>query len=221
MSFQEEGFEIINDVVSANVIASITSELSAVEEKFIGGGIRNAEKRLTSVAALANSTNLISMASTYLQGEPKLVRSILFLKSPENNWLVSWHQDKTVTVSEKFDAEGWGPWSKKDEILHVQAPVDVLNKTITFRIHLDASTQDNGCLKLLPKSHLKGILTQQEINNYTKDCTPTFCVAPRGSALLMRPHILHASSKSNSSQARRVLHIEYSCYELPAPVQWA
>ena len=40
--------------------------------------------------------------------------------------------------------------------------------------------------------------------------TAVDCVVPQGGILVMRPLIVHASSKSRSEMSRRVLHIEYA-----------
>lgn len=204
-----------------DTINSIISELMGLKGELSGGGIRNAEKKLHSVAMFTQSPEFLEKVSEYLPGSPQLVRAILFVKSIDNNWLVSWHQDKTVAVSGKFEAEGWGPWSKKDDVLHVQAPIEALDQMVTFRVHLDESTEDNGCLKLLPNSHRKGVLSEKEISNSAKANKPVHCVAPSGSALVMRPHVLHASSKSGSANPRRILHVEYSSYQLPQDIKWA
>lgn len=219
MPFIDDGFELVENVISTDEIESITSEIGKYESK--GGGIRNAEKKIASVKLLANSQKLISLASTYLSGEASFVRAIIFIKSIENNWLVTWHQDKTVTVSKKHDSPYWGPWSQKDGVLHVQPPVEVLERMVAFRVHLDESTELNGCLKLIPGSHKEGLMSQRSIDNYSKLHTAKICEAPAGSALIMRPHILHSSSKAKATQPRRVLHIEYSDYPLPSGVEWA
>jgi hypothetical protein len=39
---------------------------------------------------------------------------------------------------------------------------------------------------------------------------PVDCLVPKGGVLVMRPLIVHASSKSRSEMRRRVLHIEYA-----------
>jgi hypothetical protein len=39
---------------------------------------------------------------------------------------------------------------------------------------------------------------------------PVTCVAPRGGVVVMRPLLIHASSKVLSDEPRRVLHIEYA-----------
>ncbi|ACS93527.1 conserved hypothetical protein [Teredinibacter turnerae T7901] len=135
--------------------------------------------------------------------------------------MVSWHQDKTVAVTKKFNDPGWGPWSLKDGVQHVQPPIDVLQQMITIRIHLDASTASNGCLKVMPGSHKEGVMSQGFIDQYSKSHCETVCSAPEGSALVMRPHLLHASSKASNPGQRRVLHMEFSSYGLPAGVNWA
>lgn len=217
----EDGYELINEFISQDQLISINSEINTVELKSKTGGIRNAEKRFSSVFELANSEQLKAQAKNYILEPVSLVRAILFNKAPENNWLVTWHQDRTVAVSEKFENDKWGPWSVKDGITHVQPPLEVLNSMVSFRIHLDDMTQENGCLKVLPKSQNLGILDHSSIQEYVKNHSPVICEAPKCSALVMRPHILHSSSKASSPSQRRVLHLEYSSFKLPSGVAWA
>ncbi len=221
MSYFVGGYEIVDGFVTQAQIELVTSETQSKEIAFAGGGIRNAEKKYSSIHNLAWSNDLLARANNYLNKPSKLVRAILFNKTEKNNWLVGWHQDKTVAVSREFDAEGWGPWSIKDGVVHVQPPIAVLNQMITFRIHLDDSSQANGCLKVLPKSHELGILDQNEIQEYVQHNRSVICEARSGSALVMRPHILHASSKAKNPSQRRVLHLEYSSFKLPSGISWA
>ncbi len=217
----EDGYEIIGEFLSHDQIISISNEIESIEFPAKAGGIRNAEKKFSSICELANSERLRSQATEYLSGAASLVRAILFNKTSENNWLVTWHQDRTIAVSERFERDQWGPWSIKDGIHHVQPPVDVLNQMVTFRIHLDDSSQENGCLRILPKSQELGILDHNSIQHYVNNHNPVICEAPVGSALVMRPHILHSSSKASNPSQRRVLHLEYSSFKLPSGVAWA
>jgi len=221
LSYFVEGYEIVDGFVTQAQIELVTSETQSKEIAFAGGGIRNAEKKYSSIHNLAWSNDLLARANNYLNKPSKLVRAILFNKTEMNNWLVGWHQDRTVSVSKKFHADGWGPWSVKDGVVHVQPPIVVLNQMITFRIHLDDSSQVNGCLKVLPKSHELGILDQNEIQEYVQHNRSVICEARSGSALVMRPHILHASSKAKNPSQRRVLHLEYSSFKLPSGISWA
>lgn len=216
----EDGYKIINEFMSVQDMNSILSEIDIVELPMLSGGIRNAEKKFESIYRYVCSDSIIEAVSQYITGSPKLVRVILFNKTIENNWLVSWHQDKTVCVNKRFDQEGWGPWSIKDNVIHVQPPLDVLDNMITLRVHLDDSSVDNGCLKILPNSHSLGILSKEAIHEYVANNIPIECIANRRSALLIRPHLLHSSSKGICPSQRRVLHIEFSGYQLPAEIHW-
>ena len=221
MSLSDNGYELINSFLSSEQLDAFNSELGSVELPKSAGGIRNAQAKYKSISSFSSSSQVLDQAAVYLNGKPRFVRAILFNKSSSNNWLVSWHQDRTVAVSEKFSADGWGPWSEKDGVLHVQPPIEVLNSMVTFRIHLDAASEQNGCLSVVPKSHKLGILTQKEISERSSTFTSVLCPAPERSALVMRPHLLHASAKGKLPSQRRVLHLEYSDYELPAGVSWA
>ena len=220
MSFQESGFELIPSFISESIASEIIEQAEPFLNKSKRGGLRNADKKLPSVFELAHSNLLLSQAEKFLSSKPNLVRAILFDKSPQNNWLVTWHQDKTIALSKKFDAEGWGPWSIKDGVHHVQPPIDVLNDMVTFRIHLDESSRDNGCLKVMSGSHKAGLLDQDEIHQYVGSNQPESMTAPALSALVMRPHILHASSKAIKPSRRRVLHLEYCGFGLPEGIYW-
>jgi hypothetical protein len=46
------------------------------------------------------------------------VRGILFNKTQESNWKVVWHQDLTIAVRERREADGFGPWGKKAGVSH-------------------------------------------------------------------------------------------------------
>ena len=221
MSLKECGYELLLNFIDPGIAESILSDVESDLQKIKGGGIRNADKKFGSIAKLAASNQMLSSASKYVDGCPKLVRSILFDKSPTNNWLVTWHQDKTVALSSKFEKLNWGPWSVKDDIYHVQPPVEVLENMVTFRIHLDESTIDNGCLKVISSSHMSGVLSQDEIYAHVSTNVECLIVAPALSALAMRPHILHASSKALKPSRRRILHLEYSSYDLPKGINWA
>ena len=221
MSFTNNGFEILSDFVSTKNLNAIIEDVVSSDIKKQKVGIRNAEKKYQSIKNLVSSEKLINRARNYLLNEPKVVRVIFFDKTIENNWLVTWHQDRTVAVTERFELEGWGSWSVKDSTYHVQPPLEVLNNMVTFRVHLDAANEKNGCLKVMPGSHELGILSQDEINQYCNNHTPINCVVNKGDTLIMRPHLLHSSSKAVNPTNRRVVHIEFSGFCLPEGILWA
>jgi ectoine hydroxylase-related dioxygenase (phytanoyl-CoA dioxygenase family) len=150
------------------------------------------------------------------------VRALFFDKTPEANWPVLWHQDLTIAVAERHDHEGWGPWSIKAGVTHVEPPAALLATMLTVRLHLDDCHTGNGPLRVLPGSHRLGRLTRDRIRALTATGDEVACLAPAGAALIMRPLLLHASSPATRPDHRRVIHIEYARADaLPHPLRWA
>lgn len=221
MNIQQHGIEIVKGLVPQTLIDNVKDELASVSKTIDMYGIRNAEKKFRTIHQIVNSKNIIEKANEILNNKAKIVRVIYFDKTAEKNWLVSWHQDRTVAVNQKHDLAGWKHWTLKDNTYHVQPPLDVLDNMVTFRIHLDASNEDNGCLNVLPRSHQLGILKQDEIDFLIKKEQPFPCVVNAGDTLIMRPHIVHSSNKAKKPEHRRVVHVEFSCFELPENIHWA
>jgi len=221
VQINEHGVEIVRNILSKAVISEIITDVNNFTKECSGHGIRNANKKLKSIDSLSKSSSLSDIASSVLGSKPKIVRVIFFDKTPEKNWIVTWHQDKTIAVDKKIKIAGWGPWTVKDNIHHVQPPIEILNKMVTFRLHLDDSDKNNGCLKVIPKSHSLGILSQEIVNEITAIQEPYLCEVKAGDLVMMKPHILHSSRKSVNPDHRRVVHIEYSNYELPENLTWA
>ena len=220
MQFNQHGVEIKRNYISNSIIEAVKSEVSSSSEEHPKHGIRSADKKFKTINQLSHSSEFIDLARSLLGSKPSIVWVIFFDKTPDKNWLVTWHQDKTIALNKKLEVNGWGPWSVKDKTHHVQPSIEVLNKMITFRLHLDETNKNNGCLKVIPKSHELGILSQQELTNVVNKQEPYLCEAKEGDLLLMKPHIIHSSSKSLNAGHRRVVHIEYSNYPLPESLSW-
>ncbi len=217
----EHGIEIKSGLISEQAIEAIISEVGSASEEMPKYGVRNAEKKFPSILELMDSELVQAYAHSILGKAPSVVRVIFFDKTPEKNWLVAWHQDKTISLNKKFEKEGWEPWTIKDDIHHVQPPLEVLNQMVTFRIHLDSADENNGCLNVISQSHQAGILKQKQVDEIVAKEDVLLCIVDAGDTVVMRPHLLHASSKAVTPQHRRVVHIEFSGYELPCGVSWA
>lgn len=221
LNLQDDGIEIKKGLVPRKLLQTVIAEIEASDESMPKHGIRNAEKKFPSIINVIRCKQLQEEARKILGKTPQVVRVIFFDKTPEKNWLVTWHQDKTVALNGEFNLEDWGPWSLKDGTHHVQPPLEVLNEMVTFRLHLDPADNENGCLKVIPGSHKFGILKQKQIDGIVTKEKPTLCVVEAGDAVIMRPHILHSSGKAMVPEHRRIIHIEFSGYELPNNFTWA
>jgi ectoine hydroxylase-related dioxygenase (phytanoyl-CoA dioxygenase family) len=183
---------------------------------------RYPERNLLSVPtvrALAISRPVREIIETVLGPECFAATGIFFNNTRSSNWKVSWHQDLTITVREREDVTGFGPWTKKAGILHVQPPPEIMSGVLAIRLHLDESGLDNGPLRVIPGSHRKGRLSAEQIGIWNKDDSVT-CTVAKGGALVMRPLLLHASSACAIPKSRRVIHLEFAAVELPQGLEW-
>lgn len=162
------------------------------------------------VAALANGDRLVELAAEWLGGKAIPFRATLFEKSCKTNWLIPWHQDTALPLTSRFDVEGWGPWSEKAGANYAHAPAWALSRVIALRVHLDCSNADNGPLRVIPGSHVRGVLTDEDVLKCVSSRGELACLTQRGGVIAMRPLLIHSSSKAKSIEPRRVLHIEYA-----------
>lgn len=216
LELEEKGWAMVPDVMDADERDEILRTLGPVT----GAGRRGLLQE-AGVHALANSERLLQIVRPCLPAEPRPVRAIYFDKSPGENWLVTWHQDLTIAVDDRVEVTGFGPWSVKDGVPHVQPPAELLEQMVTLRLHLDDADAANGALRVLSGSHRHGRLAAGQIQNLREAGGEVLCAARAGDALLMRPLILHASGKSTSERHRRILHIEYAGFALPDRLRWA
>jgi len=172
------------------------------------------------VRALATSPKLRALVEEVL-GDPSFpVRALLFDKTPAANLLVPWHQDLSICVKFRLYVPGFGPWSTKAGVVHVQPPVYILERMLAVRIHLDPTDDTNGALRVLPGSHTLGRLNSQQIAALQQGARPVTCFVPGCGLVLMKPLLLHASSAGTSPAHRRVIHIEFAAVDLPGGLQW-
>jgi ectoine hydroxylase-related dioxygenase (phytanoyl-CoA dioxygenase family) len=194
-------------------IARICDLILAQEARSFG--IRDVLSNSAELRRLALEA-MLPLAQKYLHSEAFVVRATLFDKPSDANWSVPWHQDVTIEVAERFDVQGFGPWSIKDGLLSVQPPHEVLERMVTLRLHLDSTNSSNGALLVDPGSHTKGKLRIMDIIP-TKSVS---CDCEAGDVLVMNPLLFHASNRSKTTKSRRVLHLDFASEPLPAPLNW-
>jgi ectoine hydroxylase-related dioxygenase (phytanoyl-CoA dioxygenase family) len=151
------------------------------------------------------------------------VRGILFDKTPDANWKVVWHQDLTIAVRERRHVAGFGPWSEKDGVAHVQPPAALLARMVAVRVHLDDCTATDGPVRVLPGSHRAGRLSAADVERWRAAVPEVVCTVPRGRILAFHSLLLHASSPALEPAHRRVVHVEYAAAEwadLPGGLAW-
>jgi ectoine hydroxylase-related dioxygenase (phytanoyl-CoA dioxygenase family) len=169
---------------------------------------------------LATNGCIGAVAATVLGGGARPVRAILFNKSPERNWSLGWHQDRTICVKEKRDAPGFGPWTVKSGMVHVAPPFDLLTRMVTLRVHLDHVPRTNAPLLIAPGSHTYGRIAEGAVDEVVGQCGTATCTANAGDIWLYCTPILHASPAATAPTRRRVLQVDYAAEGLPHGLEW-
>lgn len=213
-SLDNHGFAIVPNVLDASACHAMASLLGDATGAGTRGMLSNPK-----VAEFAKSS-LAELVRPHLSCCPMPVRGIYFDKRPDTNWLVPWHQDLTLALKKQVELTEFGPWSVKEGVPHVQPPMKLLEQMLTVRLHLDDTDSSNGALRVLSGTHRLGRLSAEAIQSCRETHEEVLCEAKAGDVLLMRPLLLHASSRSSSAGRRRVLHIEFAGFPLPAPLEW-
>lgn len=175
---------------------------------------------VTGLAALLAGDALGSAAEARLGGAARPVRAILFDKSAAANWALGWHQDRTIAVKVRVDVPGYGPWSTKQGLLHVEPPFAVIERMVTLRIHLDAVPADNAPLLIARGSHRLGRVPEAEVEAVVARCGVVTCLAGAGDIWIYATPILHASAAAAGAGHRRVLQVDYAVGDLPGGLEW-
>lgn len=202
-AFDRDGFAFHPRLVSPARCVALASELSRPGE----AGRRHLMDE-PAVLALLQDTAIAEYVREVLP-HAFAYKATLFDKQPAANWLVAWHRDQTIPVTARVNAPGWTAWSLKEDVHYVRPPDEVLSSLVALRIHLDDCDEANGPLRIAPGSHRAGATSAEQT-----------ITGSAGSALLMRPLLLHASSKSSLQTPRRILHLEFAETGLPHGLAW-
>jgi hypothetical protein len=203
-SFAAQGFVVVPEVID-----SAACDLAAdhLERALLhGAGSRRVGKH-AAVAAL-------------LPPDSVAVQCTVFDKSPAKNWLVALHQDRSIPVLSRVESPGLTGWSEKEGDNFVQPPREVLESVTAVRIHIDACPIESGALRVVPGSHMSGVLMPNDAERVRGRRGEAAVPSPRGGALILKPLLLHASSKAQVALQRRVLHFVFGPRTLPLGLEW-
>jgi Phytanoyl-CoA dioxygenase (PhyH) len=217
MNFLRDGAELFGGAVSA-------CDLRDIKDAVAGLPPDQAGIRLHGLAALQPFLTTLgpvgALAASVLGPACLPVRAILFDKTPITNWSLPWHQDRTIAVAERIEADGFGPWTVKNGWFHVAPPFDLLAGMVTLRIHLDPVPATNAPLLIAPGSHCLGRIAETEVPHVVRRCGTHACLADAGDIWLYATPILHASGAALEPTHRRVLQVDFAVGDLPGGLKW-
>ncbi len=215
--FATHGFVLVPEVLGSG-------ECEAIAAHTVGASAGSVGSRcLLSLAwcqALAKHLRRHPMLTAFIPSGFVAAQCTYFEKSRSRNWLVAVHQDLSIPVAERINHPALRGWSEKEGCIFVQAPVELLERLVAVRLHIDNCAVNDGPLRLVAGSHLQGRVTPEAATGVRQARGEVVCPGPRGSALVMRPLLLHASSKASGTSMRRVLHLLFGPSELPHGLRW-
>lgn len=216
-AFISQGFALLPKVLTAADCELLGSRLADTSPDSAGSRSLLAQPWCQ---ALAGALRQHPSLAPLLPAGFAAVQCTYFEKSASRNWLVPVHQDLSIPVAARVEHPGLGGWSEKEGVLYVQPPAGLLEQLVALRVHIDACGAEDGPLRVVPGSHLKGRMEGQTAAAARRTQAEVTCTVGRGGVMAMRPLLLHASSKSTGSSRRRVLHFLFGPRILPFGLQW-
>jgi ectoine hydroxylase-related dioxygenase (phytanoyl-CoA dioxygenase family) len=217
-AFEDRGFLIQPDVLTDAECDFVAQRLEAIDRDAIG------TRRLLELSwcrDLAESLKHRAVLLRILPANSVVVQCTLFAKSAVVNWSVAPHQDLSIPVASRVEASECSGWSEKEGLIFTQPPDCVLEQLVAIRVHIDACDSKSGPLRVVPGSHLLGRIQAAKLGQTLDAVRYHECVVRRGGALVMRPLLVHASSRAIASVRRRVLHFLFGPPSLPFGLRWA
>jgi hypothetical protein len=214
---EQRGYSIVPQLVTPKEAATISRALDRIALR--SAGTRNLLNLPWCHALVQRIRERLTNASA-LKSYYVAVQCTLFDKTPSRNWLVALHQDLSIPVAARLDNPQLGAWSKKEGGHFVQPPSEVLENLLAVRVHVDDCGPQSGPLRVVPASHKLGRLSGPDAAKLRAKLSERPCLAKRGDAILMRPLLLHASSKAVAPSRRRVLHVLFGPRALPYGLEW-
>ncbi|MDB5347663.1 MAG: protein involved in biosynthesis of mitomycin antibiotics/polyketide fumonisin [Schlesneria sp.] len=184
-------------------------------------GVRQLLSAVPALREIVDRPPFTGLSHIVMAESARAVKGVFFDKTPSANWMVPWHQDVTINVTERREVTGFEMRPVQDGIVHALPPVSLSENLLTLRIHLDDAGADHGALRVIPRSHLAGRLEPAEIRKWIERVPEVAVSVQAGDVMLMRPLLLHASSPCQSPAHRRVVHVEYAADDLPGGLRWA
>ena len=193
-TYKKQGFLSPIEVLSEEEVSSIKAEIELIEKKWpkqINGTNRNNIHYFSPIFdELVHNKKILDVIENFIGSDILVAGTCLFLKEPENQGFVSWHQDGKY--------QGWEPYN-----------------FLTAWIAITEVTEKNGCVRMLPGSHKKdfmvhkdtfdenNLLTRgQTIENVSYDKTVPILLKP-GQLSIHHPKTIHGSGP-NLSKKRRI-----------------
>lgn len=215
------GFQQIGNAIDPRVLARIAAQPEVADTGDADAGTRELLQHAWCRDLVARLREGLR-AARVLDDDAVAVQCTLFRKSEARNWKVALHQDLSIPVARRIAHPALSGWSLKQDRHFVQPPTTLLERMLAVRVHLDACGAGDGPLRVVPGSHRHGRLSPETARGLRAAHGEVECTARPGDLLIMRPLLLHASSKAvQPSGRRRVLHFLFGPRDPGFSLRWS
>lgn len=216
--FESDGVCIRRGVIPGSSVASLTAAATQLSK---GRGGARVHEFPPEIEILTEPGGPLSVIAADLMGaSARAVRVLVFDKSADRNWGLSWHQDRSIAVKQRVEVPGFQHWTVKSGVVHVEAPANVLECMVALRLHLDDCGPENGPLEVARGSYRHGRLPKSEIKQLLPEMDCVSCLAGLGDVVAMRGLTVHRSRPAVTPSHRRVIHVDYATCGLPGGLAW-
>ncbi len=194
--YEDEGYILLPNLVEPEMLASLRQETLRVLEcqnRDLAGAKLEQSTRYVAEGALdqlVNSPSLCAVASQLMRGDSSLYMPFTAVKSAGGGGRFDFHQDNQYT---RHDGRSLNIW-----------------------VALTDMTPENGCLIIVPRTHLKGTLESAESadadghRRVLEDPTRYYMVRMRaGDAVVFDRLTVHGSGRNSTSEHRIAYALQF------------
>lgn len=210
-TFQQDGYLVLHDVLPISELAALNDELEErYQERLKDPEIASNEEKRNQIHGLgsdsersqqlARDSRLLSLIEDLVKPGIALFSAKLISKGPhEPNNVCHWHQDEAY----------WHIYSESERRMSIWLP-------------LQDTTKENGCLRVIPGTHKKGIIPHEPRSSRDHGAcrlsflpgerelpNTVYCEIPAGSAVLFSNKLCHSSLGNHTAQHRRAFILTY------------
>ena len=203
-AYDRDGYVLVPDVFTPQeieiLLANVTKEGRVT--KHLGAALDAAGRASKLSLWMETGDDVFGAVSA----SPRVVNAVRMLAREE---VYHWHSK----VMMKEPRVG-GAWEWHQDYGYWYGDGCLYPKLLSCMIALDPATRENGCLKVVPGSHLLGRFDhgrvggqagadQERVNAVIERLGVKYCEAPAGSALFFHGNLFHASEANLSDKPRR------------------
>jgi hypothetical protein len=201
LQFREEGYVLLGRVLTDIDLDELRSEEARFRENAkISEAQKNQTLFFSQVCPYSEPVRRIATAGVHLGSMKQLIGPNLML----------WFTQFVTKMPDGNSGKSEFPWHQDNGYIAIEPATN-----ITVWIALDDVNTENGCVWILPRSHLKGLLSHKKKSadswflelKVEGEGVPAIMKA--GEAVAFTGLTLHRSKLNRSSQARRAFFFEY------------